>query len=90
MGNQGNAGLFYVNPVWDEDARVYYSDSNIFGLHIEAERISEFDALVQELAPALILENHIMRSESQARELREMGQLRFCHSPDCGRQADVL
>ena len=68
--HQGNSGIFYVRPVWDEEARVYYSDSNIFGLHIEAETKEEFDALVQELAPDLILENHIMRSEAYARELQ--------------------
>ena len=56
------SSTFYVKPVWDGEAKVYYSDTNIFGLHIEAKTKDEFDTLVQELAPDLILENHIMRS----------------------------
>lgn len=37
-----NKFRFYVRPVWDEEAKVYYSESNIFGLHIEGETEEEF------------------------------------------------
>ncbi len=49
---------FYVNAVWDEEANVFYSKSNIKGLHIEADTIEEFSDLVKEFAPELIFNNH--------------------------------
>ena len=33
---------FFVKAVWDEEAKVFYSDSDIVGLHIEAETIEGF------------------------------------------------
>ena len=27
---------YYVNPVWDAEHRIYRSESNIAGLHVEA------------------------------------------------------
>ncbi|MFG6535800.1 DUF1902 domain-containing protein [Sulfitobacter sp. CS16] len=49
---------FYVTPVWDAEAQVYYSSSNIIGLHIEAATIGEFNEIAASLAPDLIGENH--------------------------------
>ncbi len=49
---------FYVKAVWDEEANVFYTDSNIKGLHIEADTIEEFRDLVKEFAPELIFNNH--------------------------------
>ena len=36
---------------------MFYSDSNIVGLHIEAETIEEFREITANLAPELILTN---------------------------------
>ncbi len=49
---------FFVAAHWDSEANVYYSDSDIDGLHIEASSLDEFESLVVELAPELIIENH--------------------------------
>ena len=50
---------FFVAARWDSEANVYYSDSDIHGLHIEASNLDEFESLVIELAPDLIIENHL-------------------------------
>jgi hypothetical protein len=47
-----------VRAVWDEDAGVFYSESDISGLHIEAETIEAFQDVLFELAPELIIANH--------------------------------
>jgi len=33
---------FFIKAHWDEDARVFYSESDISGLHIEAPSIDAF------------------------------------------------
>ena len=38
----------YVNAVWDKEAGVFYSRSNIKGLYIEAPTIEEFTDLARE------------------------------------------
>jgi hypothetical protein len=35
--------MFSVTAHWDSDARVFYFESDIFGLHIEAPTIDEFE-----------------------------------------------
>ena len=45
---------FLVKAVWDEEARVFYSDSDIVGLHIEAETLEEFREIMVDIAPELI------------------------------------
>ena len=39
---------FFVKAVWDEDKMVFYSDSDIVGLHIEAETFGE---IMVDIAP---------------------------------------
>ena len=48
---------FYVEALWDEDAQVYYSKSDIPGLNIEAGTLGEFEEFMHELAPVLLIEN---------------------------------
>ena len=50
---------FHITAIWDEDAGVFYSDSNIVGLHVEAETIEEFRAIAIDLGPEMILANHV-------------------------------
>ena len=49
---------FSVKPVWDDEAQVYYAQSDIEGLHIEASSLEEFEEIVIEEAPELIMANH--------------------------------
>jgi len=48
---------YYVRAIWDEEASVYYSETNIPGLNVEADTISEFIDIAQELAPAMLMAN---------------------------------
>ena len=50
---------FTVRAFWDDEAKVYYSDSDIIGLHLEAETLDEFESILMELGPALIAANHM-------------------------------
>lgn len=44
---------FNVTARWDDEAGVFYSDSDIVGLHIEARTIEEFEAVMMDVAPSL-------------------------------------
>lgn len=51
--------LFKVSARWDDEAQVFYSESDIVGLHIEAADIDTFEEVLMEIAPALIVANHM-------------------------------
>jgi len=51
--------LFYIRPVWDDEAKVYVSASNIIGLNIEAETADEIYEIAKECAIDLIIANHL-------------------------------
>jgi hypothetical protein len=48
---------FKVSAIWDDDAKVFTSESNIPGLVIEAETYDEFVELVEALAPEMLEAN---------------------------------
>ena len=49
---------FSVRALWDEEAKVFYSQSDIIGLHIETRTIDEFEAVLADVAYCLIAANH--------------------------------
>ena len=49
---------FFIKAIWDDEAQVFYSESDIKGLHIEAETLAEFEAVLDSSASELILANH--------------------------------
>ena len=51
--------MYSVTAVWDEEAEVFYCESDIEGLHIEAATLKEFQNLIAEHAPELIIANHL-------------------------------
>lgn len=53
---------FFVKAVLDEEAHVFYAQSDIEGLHIEASSLDEFEAIIIEEAPELIMANHRISS----------------------------
>jgi Domain of unknown function (DUF1902) len=55
--------IFTVKAIWDEDARVYFSESDISGLHIEADTLEEFESDLFEVAAELIVANHMTAAE---------------------------
>lgn len=48
---------YAVTAVWDAEAGVYWSQSDIVGLNVEAATLSEFVDLVEAMAPELIRDN---------------------------------
>ena len=49
---------FSVKAIWDDEAQVFYARSDIEGLHIEAASLDEFEEIMLDAAPELILANH--------------------------------
>ncbi len=52
---------YRVEAVWDDEAKVYYAKSEIDGLAIEAPTLDEFEEIMLELAPELIVVNHVLQ-----------------------------
>ena len=63
---------FKVRPIWDAEAGVYYSDADIIGLHIEAESFEEFEKLVMDPGPELIIANHLSDEDLATIPLRDL------------------
>lgn len=63
---------FKVRPVWDPEAGVYYSDADIIGLHIEAQSFEEFEKLVMDFGPELIIANHLSDEDLATTPLRDL------------------
>ena len=63
---------FYINAIWDEDACVFVSESDIIGLHIEAESLEEFEQLIDEHALDLVLANHVSKADLTQKGLRDL------------------
>jgi hypothetical protein len=51
------AQSFYVKAIWDAEAGVWCSESNILGLVLETATLSEFESLARHFAPELLSEN---------------------------------
>ena len=63
---------FFVKACWDDEAKVFYSESNIKGLHIEAKTIEEFGDILNEAAPDLIIANHIDKADLATRSFADL------------------
>ena len=63
---------FYVKALWDDEAKVFYSESDIVGLHIEAATIVEFVSTMEESAHQMIVENHVTKQDFAQKSLLEM------------------
>lgn len=63
---------FSVKAVWDDEAQVFYAQSDIEGLHIEAASLDEFEAIIIEEAPELIMANHRSLSEIAEHPLKDL------------------
>jgi Domain of unknown function (DUF1902) len=49
---------FFVRAFWDDEAKVYVSESDTKGLHIAAETREEFESVILEHAGEFVTENH--------------------------------
>ncbi|MEM6477846.1 MAG: DUF1902 domain-containing protein [Pseudomonadota bacterium] len=66
-----NATRFEITAIWDEEEKLWLSQSNIRGLHIETETFEEFEALAREFASELIVQNHYRGVEIDLNNLKE-------------------
>lgn len=64
--------VFHVTALWDDESQVFYSESNITGLHIEADTIEEFEAIMSEVAPQLVMANHLTKNDFTQRTFADM------------------
>lgn len=48
---------FYVRPLWDDEASVFISETNVPGLSVEAETLDDFLTVASQLAADLLEEN---------------------------------
>lgn len=63
---------FHVQAVWDDEDRIWFSESDIRGLNIEAETLEEFENLVSEFAAELIVTNHYSEDDLTQKDLRDL------------------
>ena len=53
---------YFVKAMWDEEAEVWVSESDIPGLVIETETLAEFEQLMMALAPEMLADNAGVRA----------------------------
>ena len=63
---------FSVKAIWDAEARVYYSESDIFGLHIETKTLDDFEEVMMAEGVNLILANHVSSEDLANTPLRDL------------------
>lgn len=51
------ARSFYVKALWDAEAKVWYSETDIPGLVLQAGTLEEFEDLIRHFAPDLLASN---------------------------------
>ena len=61
---------YYVKAVWEPEARVWISDTDVPGLVLEADTLAEFEALMMQLAPEMLSENEGLHDASVAIEFQ--------------------
>lgn len=63
---------FRIEAIWDDTEKVWYSESDIKGLHLEAASIEEFMSLIDEFASDLIVTNHLSKDDLTGKALRDL------------------
>jgi hypothetical protein len=63
---------FQVEAVWDAEARVWVSESDIIGLHIEAPSLDVFEEVLFDTAAELIVANHLSAPELASTPLKDL------------------
>ncbi|MES2861296.1 MAG: DUF1902 domain-containing protein [Pseudomonadota bacterium] len=64
---------FYIKAIWDPEAEVWTSESNIQGLCLETATLAEFESLAKHFAPELLSENLGLHGEVPVRFEAEAG-----------------
>ena len=48
---------YYIKALWDPEAQVWISETDIPGLNIETDDLAEFERLIDDLAPEMLSDN---------------------------------
>lgn len=64
--------VFTVEAIWDDEAKVFYSESDISGLHIETKTLEEFEEVMNDVAAELIVANHMSAEQIASVPLRDL------------------
>jgi hypothetical protein len=58
------AKSYFVKAIWDSEANVWISETDIPGLNIEADSLEEFERLMKDLGPELLAANTDLRNQT--------------------------
>jgi hypothetical protein len=72
---------FHVTAVWDDEAQVYVADSDVIGLHIETSSIDEFEEIMLDVAPELIVANHLTAEDIAGKPYKDLVPAIFWQRP---------
>jgi Domain of unknown function (DUF1902) len=72
---------YYVKAIWDDEAKVYYTESDIFGLHIETKTLDEFEDVMHDLAIDMIVANHLNVENLTSTPFRDLIPAIIWHRP---------
>lgn len=73
---------FFIRACWDDEAKVFYSESDIKGLHIEAATIEEFEEIMHDVAAELIISNHVTPEAISSTPFKDLIPSIFWNRPD--------
>ncbi len=75
---------YHVKAVWDDEAGVFYAETDIPGLNVEAATLKEFIEIVEELAPEMMNANlsrsHKNRDEHKAQVTLKSAAMELCYA----------
>jgi Domain of unknown function (DUF1902) len=63
---------FYVKALWDDEANVWYTESDILGLAIETKTLDEFEEVMNDVAIELIISNHMSAEDLASHSIRDL------------------
>ncbi len=63
---------YYIRAIWDDEAKVYYSESDITGLHIETKTLEEFEEVMNDLAVEVLLHNHFKVEDILNKSIKDL------------------
>lgn len=73
---------FRVKAVWDDEAKVFYSESDIEGLHIEAATLDQFEEIMMDEAIDMIISNHMSAADIASRSFKDIAPAIIWQRPD--------
>ncbi|MEO1749299.1 MAG: DUF1902 domain-containing protein [Pseudomonadota bacterium] len=63
---------YTVRAIWDAEAEVWLSESDIDGLHIETASLDEFQSILSDVGAELVAANHTTDADISGSSLRDL------------------